>query len=220
MPMKREHTKWVLALVLAGSIGVISTQAVAGVESKGAVVSKAMMGVRVPELAAKAAVLVKQADIGDREAIAVAVVEYVAKAYPAAVKSVISSIAKAEPSLAPKIAARAAELLPQDSVALASAAALGAKQFAPQVAASVAKANPKMAPEVTETVILAVPQEAVRTADAVAAAVPSAKDSLPVIERSAMASGGTPIIIQRKKPIPPSQSLTGQDTPGYDYARP
>lgn len=216
--MNREHGKWVLALVLAGCI--VCGQVDAGVESKSAVVGKALLGVRVPELAAKAAALVKQACLEDREAVAMAVIDYVAKQHPAAVKSVVSAIAKTEPTLAPKVAAKAAELLPHDAVALASAAAIGARQLAPEVAASVAKVNPKMAGEIVETVILAVPQEAVKTVDAVSTAVPAAKDSLPVIERSAMASAGGPIIIKRKKPIPPPESLTGQDTPGYDYSRP
>ena len=131
--MKREQTNWVLALVVAGSIGIISTQAFASVELKSTVVKKAMIGVPVPEMAAKAARLVKQAKSEDREAIATAVVEYVAKAHPAAVKSVVSAIARVEPTLASKVAARASELLPQDSVGLACAAALGARQFAPEV---------------------------------------------------------------------------------------
>lgn len=210
--MKREQLNWVLAFVLAGSIGIISTQAVASVESKAAAAKKAMIGVPVPELAAKAAALVKQARSEDREGVASAVIEYVAKVHPAAAKSVVSSVAKADPSLAPKVAARAAELLPQDSIALACAAALGARQLAPEVAASVAKAQPKLAADITERLILAVPEEATRTSDAVEKVVST--------ERSAQASSGNAVVIQRKKPVAPPSSVTGQDTPGFDYARP
>jgi len=132
--------------------------------------------------------------------------------HPGTVKSVVSAIAKAEPALASKVAARACELLPQDSVGLACAAALGARQYAPEVAASAAKASPKLAIDITERIILAVPEKAEQTTDAVAASV--------TVERSAQASSGSPVVIQRKKPGALPGSVTGQDTPGFDYARP
>ncbi len=218
--MKREHLNWVLALVLAGSAVIISAQTLASVESQTAAAKKAMSGVPVPEMAAKAVRLVSQASVEDREVVALAAVEFVAQKHPAATKSVVSSISRFSPSLAAKVAAKAAKLLPHDSIGLACAAALGARQCAPEVASVVAKSYPKLAPDVAERVMLAVPEAAAMTSEAVAAAVPTEKAAIPTVESSSQASMGLPVIIQRKKGGTPPTSVTGQDTPGFDYARP
>ena len=220
--MKREHTNWFFALVVAGAVTVVSAPTMAGVESQTTKVSKAMAGVPVTELAAKAALLVKQAQSGEQKDVALAAVETVARLHPAAAKSVVSAIAKVRPDCASAVASKAAEFLPNESVELACAAAVGARQIADKVAAEMAMKDTKNAAEIADRVMLALPEQAQVIRTKVIEAVPSAASQIATVETSAAASGNdVAIVIVRKKPTgAPPTSASGQDTPGIDYARP
>lgn len=96
-----------------------------------------VLGVPVPEMPAKAAELVIQAEKKDKQEVAVTVVRAVVSKHRAAAPLVIASISKAEPELAPVVAAVAAKLVPEKAAYIARAAMIAAPAHASAVPAAV-----------------------------------------------------------------------------------
>jgi len=115
-------------------------------------IKKAFDKVPVPELAAKAAQVVAQTPVTDREQVAVAVTRVVVTKNAAVVASLVSAIATVAPEVAPAIAAEAATLAQEYAEAIALAAANAAPAYAEKIAQAVAAAAPNQKDVVTAKV--------------------------------------------------------------------
>ena len=108
--MKRKHLT--LAAVMAALLGFGAAPVKALPGSQVNAIKQAVAQASVLELAPVAAELVKSADKKDREDVAVAVVRLVLEKNQALALSLVEQIAKVAPETAPAVAAAAAELAP------------------------------------------------------------------------------------------------------------
>jgi len=115
-------------------------------------IKKAVLGVPVPEMPAKAAELVTRAEKKDRQAVAVTAVRSIVLKHRAAAPLVISAISKAAPDLAPTVAAAASEVVTEQAPLIARAAAVSAPAQSAQIISAVSRAVPAQAATITATV--------------------------------------------------------------------
>ena len=177
--MKIKSFTWVVVASIAACL--LSGTAFAGKASQADVFKKELKSVAVPEMGAKAAQLVSEANAKARESTAVAVVSAAIELKPVAAVAVVSAIARENPEVAPAVAARAAALLPKEAAAIARAAAGAAPAQAGKIVFAVCKAVPTKYSEVATAVAQAVPYASKEIVAAVMAALPSLK---PFVDRA------------------------------------
>src|SRR5437870_1187992 len=155
MKLKNEFA---LAALLAGLTCFATPPAQALTEKQVSAINKTIMAAPAADLPVKAAEMVMQAALKEKEAVAVAVVRAAIAKKPASAVSVVSSVIKAAPFTAPAVAAAAAKLAPDQVEAIAVAAALAAPELADKIVAAIADVYPKAEERVAKAVMLAVPQ--------------------------------------------------------------
>jgi hypothetical protein len=136
--------------VAAATLSVASVQALTSIQVQE--IRQTILSVPVPEMPAKAAEVVVNANKKDRQAVAVTAVRAVVSKHRAAVPLVISAVSRVAPEVAPAIAVAASELATDQAAAFAHAAAMAAPVQAHEISAAVAKAVPAKA----DTVVAAV----------------------------------------------------------------
>src|SRR5688500_12751930 len=119
--MKRNKVTTVAALLIAtAALTVTSSQALTSIQIQE--IKTSVLSVPVPEMPAKAAALVKNAEKKDRQAVAITAVRAIVVKHKAAAPLVISAISKVAPELAPVVAAAGAEIATTQAAAIANAA--------------------------------------------------------------------------------------------------
>ena len=140
--MKRNKVTTVAALLIAtAALTVTSSQALTSIQIQE--IKTSVLSVPVPEMPAKAAALVKNAEKKDRQAVAITAVRAIVVKHKAAAPLVISAISKVAPELAPVVAAAGAEIATTQAAAIANAAAVAAPEQAPEVAVSLWPRSPR-----------------------------------------------------------------------------
>ena len=143
-------TKLAALLIAAATLTVTSSYALTSIQIQE--IKTAVLSVPVPEMPAKAAMLVKNAQKKDRQAVAITVVRAIVTKHKAAAPLVISAIAKVAPELAPAVAAAGAELASDQAPMIANAVVTAAPAQAALVSAAMAKAVPQQATSVAAAV--------------------------------------------------------------------
>jgi hypothetical protein len=136
--------------VAAATLAAPSVQALTSVHIQE--IKKTVLGVPVPEMPAKAAELVANAQKKDRQAVAVTAVRAVVGKHRAAAPMVISAVSRVAPEVAPAIAVAASEVAVDQAPAIARAAAVSAPAQAVKISEAVAAAVPAQAATVVATV--------------------------------------------------------------------
>lgn len=136
--------------VAAATLAAPSVQALTSIHIQE--IKKAVLGVPVPEMPAKAAELVASAQKKDRQAVAVTAVRAVVVKHKAAAPLVISAVSRVAPEVAPAVAVAASELVADQAPAIARAAATSAPAQAAKVSEAVAAAVPAQAATVIASV--------------------------------------------------------------------
>jgi len=109
-------------------------------------VQAALGSVSAAELPAKIADLVTSAKPPEREAMALAAIQFAAAKYPGSIVPDVSSAVAALPRSAPAIAGAAAKLIPSEAQAITSAAAQAAPRLSEEITRAVAAAVPPKFP--------------------------------------------------------------------------
>jgi hypothetical protein len=149
--MKRKKLTTVAALLTATvALTVTSSQALTSIQIQE--IKTSVLSVPIPEMPAKAAALVKNAEKKDRQAVAITAVRAIVVKHKAAAPLVISAISKIAPELAPVVAAAGAEIATEQAASIANAAAIAAPQQAPEVAVAVAKVAPTQSSSIAAVV--------------------------------------------------------------------
>ncbi len=180
--MKRKQL-FVVALVAV--LSTLSFSAKALTESEAKAVRASVADVRLPELGARAASIVTQANATDREAVAVTAVKAIVAKHPATAPVVVGSISKAAPETSPAVAAAAAVLSPEQVTAIVKAAVAAAPKQADKIAAAVAKVQPKSALKIANTAMNVAPLFSAQIVAAVDSVVPGSKAQLPRVRQTA-----------------------------------
>jgi hypothetical protein len=131
-------------VVLAAVIG-LSAPSYALTSKQATDLRTTVLGVAVPEMPAKAAELVSQADKADQEAVAVTVVKAVVFKHRAAAPLIVAAVSKAAPDVAPAASAAATELSAEQAPSIARAAAISAPSRASEISSRVSLAAPAQA---------------------------------------------------------------------------
>jgi hypothetical protein len=147
-------------------------------EAQVSAIQHAFVGIRAPELAAKAAEIVARAKNEDKTLVAVATVRIVVSKRPASAPAVVSAISKAAPQASAEVAAEASKIAPDQSAEIAKAAAAAAPEHAEKIAAAVSEVTPKAALQITRAVVTAVPLASLKVVESVVAVVPAAAPQL------------------------------------------
>lgn len=146
--------------------------------SKSVEIKRALADVAAPEIAARAASLVAEAPILQREEISLEVVRLIAAKKVSVLPAVVGAISKISPENSATIAGEAASLSPEQAESIAAAAASVAPAEAGKIAAHVAKATPKNAVMIARTVAALAPEEIGDIQENVAVSVPSSRADL------------------------------------------
>ncbi len=146
---------------------------------------EALSSVKVLEMPAKAAELVKQTAAKDRETITATVVKNAADLKPTALPTVVGAIAKSNPEMAATAAGVAVAAQPKLCVDIAKAAAASAPARASEIVTAICKVLPKEYHAVAVAVAKIVPDSAKSILAAVGAAIPNLK---PFIEQAGAGS--------------------------------
>lgn len=183
--MKMTTTKvLVLAMILSGGAAVTKGD-------QGAI-KAAFSKMPAAEVPAKAAAIVLQAQVSERDAVAVDVVKVALKKNPTMATAVVSAICRNSPETAPTAAATAAGIQPKQVKLIAQAAAAAA----PSKAGEIVKAVCKVAPNAYREVALAVAQVAPKAAKEILAGLSEALPALKGPIDQAMASyNGQPLSV-------------------------
>lgn len=115
---RKLRTVALVAVLLAFS----ASSALALTASQVKAIKQAVNAVPVPEMPAKAAALVKDAEAKDREAVAVTAVKAILLKHRAAAPVVVAAVIKVAPEVAAAVTLAAADLVPDQSRAIAKAA--------------------------------------------------------------------------------------------------
>ena len=233
--MKRK-TLFVAALLAAlATFGVSSAQALSA--SRVAAIKKAVANVPAPELAAKAASIVANAESAEREEVAVEAVRAIVSKKPSLAPSIVGAISKIYPESSAKVAAEATTLSNEQAGEVVKAATSAAPRQADRIAGAVAKVAPNSAVKVTRTAVHLVPTAADDIVEHVITTVPSSRQEIQkdavvtrFTRRSASEGGGQGTITSFKGAIngtvpsgSPSQITTvtpGSDPDRESYGRP
>ena len=188
---------------------------------------QALASVSVLEMPSKAAQLVSQTPVKDREVITATVVKHAANLKPTALPAVVGAIAKATPEMAPTAAAVAAAEQPKLAADISKAAASAAPSQAVAIAQAVAQVLPSQAREVALMVASVAPADMAGTLVKMANETPNSTTTV-----AANTTGGTlpprpPTIGNPYNPLPGgtlgqgSVTNSGAIPPGgRDYATP
>jgi hypothetical protein len=148
--MKLKKLTMLGALLVAVATLTVNSSALTTIQIQ--TIKSEVLGVPVPEMPAKAADLVKNADKKDRQAVALTAVRAVVAKHKAAAPLVVSAIAKIAPELAPAVAGASAEIAPEQAATIAAAAVAAAPAQALPIRDVVVKAAPTQAPRVVASV--------------------------------------------------------------------
>ena len=148
---------------MAAMVSMVAVSANALTDTQVASVKKAFRGVATPEIAAKAAKMVKQTSSADRKDMAVAIVKIVTAKNPALAASLVGAISEVAPEVSADVAVAATASVKGSAEAVTIAAAGAAPAYAEQIGQAVAKASPANASS-----ILARSQSAAKSASSVA----------------------------------------------------
>ena len=107
--------------LIAGLLAFSASSALALTASQVKAIKQAVNAVPVPEMPAKAAALVKDAEAKDREAVAVTAVKAILLKHRAAAPVVVAAVIKVAPEVAAAVTIAAADLVPNQSRAIAKA---------------------------------------------------------------------------------------------------
>jgi hypothetical protein len=138
----------------------------------------ALSKVTAPELAPKAAELIKNVKSRERVSTTIAVVKAAVGINPAAAPAIVGSIARSVPDAAAVAAATAAAEQPRQASAIAKAAAAAAPSKASKIVVAVCRAVPNEYMNIATGVAQVVPGSAREILAAVAIALPELKDSI------------------------------------------
>jgi hypothetical protein len=141
-------------------------------------VKEALSKVTVMEIPAKAADLVAQAPVAQRDATAVDVVKISLQKNPTIAPAVVGTIVRKSPETAPVVAATAASLQPKQAKLIAQAAASAAPTKAREIVKSVCKLFPKESREIAVAVAQVAPKQAQEILAGVADAAPELKTAI------------------------------------------
>ena len=133
MTMKKLTT--LAAVMIALATFVTSSHALTARQAQD--IKTTVLSVPVPEMPAKAAELVINAEKQDRQAVAVTAVRAIVMKHRAAAPVVIAAVSKAAPDLAPVVALAAAEIAPEQKDYIVRAASLAAPAQATKIASTV-----------------------------------------------------------------------------------
>ena len=97
-------------------------------------VQSILASVPIPELPAKAAQLVVAAKLSDRDAVALATIQYAASAHPGSIVALVSSVVAADPGSAAAVASSATKLVPSEAPGISGAALNAAPGQGEQIA--------------------------------------------------------------------------------------
>jgi hypothetical protein len=148
--MKLKKLTMLGALLVAVATLTVNSSALTTIQIQ--TIKSEVLSVPVPEMPAKAADLVKNAEKKDRQAVALTAVRAVVAKHKAAAPLDVSAIAKIAPELAPAVAAASAEIAPEQAATIAIAAVSAAPAQALPIRDSVVKAAPTQAPRVVASV--------------------------------------------------------------------
>jgi hypothetical protein len=176
MTMKRNKLALIALLAALSSFGVCSANTLPEAQIKS--IKKTVDGVPVPELAPKAAEIVKKASAKDREDVAVTVVRLIVTEKPTLARDVVVAVVKVAPEVSSAVTRVAAELCPEQAMVIAQDAAALAPAQAKEIAAAVAKCAPESALRITKAVVVTNPDNAPKIIEAVILAVPSSKAAI------------------------------------------
>jgi hypothetical protein len=149
--------------------------------------TKVLTAVPAAELPAKAADLVSQAKLRDRQTTTVSVVKAALGINPAAAPAIVGAIARAVPEMASVAAGTAAAQQPKQAAAIAKAAAAAAPLQAGAIVEAVCRAVPKEYRSIAIAVSQVAPEAGLEIVNGVTSAVPGLK---PAIERVLAGYGG------------------------------
>ncbi len=187
--MKRK-TLFVAALLAAlATFGISSAQALSA--SRIAAIAKAVANVPAPELAARAASIVANADSAEREEVALEAVRIIVSRKPSLAPAVVGAVSKISPESSAAVAAEATTLSNDQAAEIVKAATSAAPRQADKIAGAVAKVAPKSASKVTRAAVTLVPSASNEIVESVVSSVPSSRQGIQkdsVITRSTRSS--------------------------------
>ena len=140
--------------------------------------TRILKSVPAPELPAKAATLVREADPQAQQFTTIAVIKSAVEVNPAAAPLVVGAVSKRVPEMAPAAAATAAALQPKQATLIARAAAAAAPTRAGQIVEAVCKQVPTQYRTVALAVVGVAPNASKEIISGVASAIPSLKLSI------------------------------------------
>lgn len=174
--MKHTESKLLVAVTATIVFGVVSAWSATSPQVLSArKVLKPLPAVEVP---AKAAELVAQANVNDRDATAAAVVTAALNVRPTSGMAVVGAVARQMPETAPTAAVTAANLKPKELANIASSAASAAPKQAARIVEALCKAMPAKYAVIASAVAKAAPSESKSVVAAVLTAVPALKPFL------------------------------------------
>jgi hypothetical protein len=157
-------------------------------------ISVILSDVPAAELPAKAAQIVKDTKVKDREATTINVVKVAVGMNPAAAPVIVGAIAREMPAMAPVAAGTAATEQPKQACVIAKAAAAAAPAQAGPIVLAVCRVVPNDYKCVALAVSQAAPGSDKDILRAVAYALPDLKDAIEKALAKASANGSTPVL--------------------------
>jgi hypothetical protein len=171
--MKSAHPKRSIVVITILAMG--ASVICAATSPEVATIRKTLKAESAIEMPAKAAQLVSQAKVEDRDATAASVVAAALDVHPASAVAVVGAIARQTPEAAPAAAAKAAVLQPKSLSEIATAAASTAPDQAVKIVVALCKAMPTKYATIANAVAKAVPAANKEIMAALSAAVPALK---------------------------------------------
>lgn len=212
-------TKQFLALV------VMLCVAAASFASDAVDYKKTLSSVSILEMPAKAASLVKQADVKDREVVTSAVVTSAAAIKQTALPAVVGAISKAVPEMAATAASVAASAQPKLALDVAKAAAASAPEHAVEIAKAIGRVLPAQARNVALVIASVLPSKEAEVLVKFANEVSASTTTLAANSEGTTPPPRPPTVGAPYNPLPPGtpgqgSSTNAVPTDGRDYSAP
>jgi hypothetical protein len=226
--MKMKQLVTIAVFTAAVALVAPSANAITAAQKKA--VKKAITGVPVPEMPAKAAELVKDASKEDREGVAVEAVRAAIYKSRTSAPVVVSAIVKAAPELAATVTQVASEIEHTQAGYIAGAAISAAPASKAEIMTSanrgVALANTGGASIGGSSAMTTAPTSSFSAGSVPASSPLSTMTTRSTIVRSGASTGGTAPVVQSDTPISGSGSFSGENAQPasapqiVDYTRP
>ena len=170
--------------------------------------------VPAPELPAKAATIVKEANARDRDAVTIDVVRAAVRQNPAAAPAIVGAVARAVPSVAETAAAIAATEQPSQAAQITRAAVAAAPSRVGKIVTAVCRAVPNEYRTVAVAASQAAPNRRREILDSVGVALPQLKGSIQQsLVRQAGNAPSVEMVLDSAKPAPQDSTLASTATP-------